>query len=188
VLFDKSQATLIQYPGGKAGSYTIPDSVISIGDYAFWNCTNLSGVYIEGKAPTFGGSGVFDGDHNATVYYLPGTTGWDPQVQTSGTSFGVGTNGFGFTITGNSGLTTLVQACTNLDQPDWSAVGTNTLIGDASYFSDPEWTNYTTRFYRLSDTTFGGRPTALWLLPYPLILTSSSFGVQTNGFGFSALP
>ena len=35
VLFNKSQTTLIQCPGGKAGSYTIPDSVTSIGDYAF---------------------------------------------------------------------------------------------------------------------------------------------------------
>ena len=35
VLFNKSQTTLIQCPGGKAGSYTIPNSVTSIGDYAF---------------------------------------------------------------------------------------------------------------------------------------------------------
>src|SRR5271169_3370866 len=35
VLFDKSQATLIEYPGGLGGSYTIPDSVTSIGEDAF---------------------------------------------------------------------------------------------------------------------------------------------------------
>ena len=35
VLFDKSQTTLIQCPGGKAGSYAIPNSVTSIGDHAF---------------------------------------------------------------------------------------------------------------------------------------------------------
>ncbi len=35
-------------------------------------------------------------------------------------------------------------------------------------------------------STFAGRPTALWTLPYPLILTSNpSFGVQTNQFGFT---
>ena len=34
VLFNKSQTTLIQYPGGKAGSYTIPNSVTSIGSFA----------------------------------------------------------------------------------------------------------------------------------------------------------
>ncbi len=42
VLFNKSQTTLIQYPGGKAGSYSIPGSAISIGDFAFARCTSLS--------------------------------------------------------------------------------------------------------------------------------------------------
>jgi hypothetical protein len=33
--------------------------------------------------------------------------------------------------------------------------------------------------------TFGERPTTLWVLPNPVILTSStSFGLQTNAFGF----
>jgi len=35
VLFNKSQTTLIQCPGGKGGSYSIPDSVTTIGNYAF---------------------------------------------------------------------------------------------------------------------------------------------------------
>src|SRR5271157_1971873 len=34
VLFDKSQTTLVEYPGGLAGSYTIPGSVTSIEDWA----------------------------------------------------------------------------------------------------------------------------------------------------------
>ena len=34
VLFDKSHFTLIQFPGGKGGSYTIPDSVTNIGNSA----------------------------------------------------------------------------------------------------------------------------------------------------------
>jgi len=45
--------------------------------------------------------------------------------------------------------------------------------------------------YYLPGTTgwgsaFAFRPTALWTLPYPLILTSNpSFGVRTNQFGFT---
>jgi hypothetical protein len=36
------------------------------------------------------------------------------------------------------------------------------------------------------DTNYAGRPTALWVLPYPVILNRSpSFGTQTNGFGFT---
>src|SRR5450830_1221669 len=46
VLFNKSQTTLIQYPGGIAGSYTIPSSVTSIGNSAFYNCASLTGVII----------------------------------------------------------------------------------------------------------------------------------------------
>ncbi len=34
VLFDKTQATLLEFPGGLGGSYTIPNSVTSIGTNA----------------------------------------------------------------------------------------------------------------------------------------------------------
>ena len=95
-----------------------------------------------------------------TAYYLPGTTGWGatfggcptalwmPQVQTGDASFGVRTNQFGFNITGASGLTLVVEACTNMANPIWFPVETNTFTGDSSYFSDPQWTNYPNRFYR----------------------------------------
>jgi hypothetical protein len=95
------------------------------------------------------------------VFYLPGTTGWsatfggrlaalwNPQVQTRGASFGVRTNRFGFTITGNSGLVIVVEACTNLARSVWQPVQTTTLTGGQMYFSDPQWTNYPDRFYRL---------------------------------------
>jgi hypothetical protein len=88
---------------------------------------------------------------------LPGTTGWgstfggcptalwNPQAQ----SPGVRSNQFGFTITGTTNLAVVVEACTNLANPIWSPVGTNTLTGGSSYFSDPQWTNYAARFYRL---------------------------------------
>jgi hypothetical protein len=72
-----------------------------------------------------------------------------PRVLTSDASFGVRTNQFGFTITGTSNLVIVVEACTNLAQPAWSPVGTNNLVGGSSYFSDPVWTNYPGRFYRL---------------------------------------
>jgi hypothetical protein len=47
VLFDKSQSTLVQCPGGKAGSYTVPNSVTNIGTYAFASCTSLNGITVD---------------------------------------------------------------------------------------------------------------------------------------------
>ena len=46
VLLNKNQTALIQCPGGKTGSYTIPDSVTSIADYAFHRCSKLTGITI----------------------------------------------------------------------------------------------------------------------------------------------
>lgn len=46
VLFDKNKTKLIQAPGGISGSYVIPDSVTSISERAFSNCTSLTSVTI----------------------------------------------------------------------------------------------------------------------------------------------
>jgi len=59
-----------------------------------------------------------------------------------------GASCFGFTVTGSSNLVIVVEACTNLANPVWLPVGTNTLTGGSCYFSDPQWTNYPVRFYR----------------------------------------
>ena len=63
---------------------------------------------------------------------------------------GLRTNHFGFLITGTSNALVVVEASTNLADPTWSPVGTNILHGNASYFHDPLWTNYSSRFYRLT--------------------------------------
>ena len=58
-------------------SVTIPNSVTSIGHQAFDCCGGLTSVYFKGNAPSADAT-VFISDNNATVYYLPGTTGWGP--------------------------------------------------------------------------------------------------------------
>jgi len=57
-------------------SITIPKSVASLGDEAFGDCASLAGVYFQSNAPLFGHD-VFDSDNIAKIYYLPGTSGWD---------------------------------------------------------------------------------------------------------------
>ncbi len=54
VLFSKDQTELLAYPGGKAGAYTIPDGVTTIGYGAFQGCTGLTGVTIPGSVTTIG--------------------------------------------------------------------------------------------------------------------------------------
>jgi hypothetical protein len=58
-------------------------------------------------------------------------------------------NQFGFNLTGYSGQVVVVEACTDLANPVWLPVGTNTLTTGSAYFSDPQWTNYPGRYYRL---------------------------------------
>ena len=136
---------------------TIPNSVTNIGNYAF-AYTKLARVCFDGNAPNCG-YGVFIGD-NATVYYLPGMTGWSSTCGGRPTmlwnaqvlnddNFAIQANHFGFDIAGTSNLTVMVETCTNLVTADWTPAGTNTLINGVSYFSDALLTNIPARFYRI---------------------------------------
>ena len=57
VLFNKKKTELIRYPQGKSQtSYTIPDSVTSIGDWAFDGCTRLTSITIPNSVTSIGDS------------------------------------------------------------------------------------------------------------------------------------
>ena len=140
-------------------SITIPASVTNIGDYAFSLCTHLSGIYFKGNPP-IASLDVFQYDNNATVYYLPGTVGWlssfggiqtvlwDPGVTTTKANFGVRNNRFGFTITGTASIPIVVEASTNFGNA-WVPLQSVSITNGSFYFSDPQWTNFPGRFYRL---------------------------------------
>jgi hypothetical protein len=95
------------------------------------------------------------------MYYLPGTVGWGstfdgqstvlwrPELRTAEPGFGMQTKQFGFTIAWASGMTVVVEASTNLGDANWYPIQMSTLAGDSLYFSDPGWTNYPNRFYRV---------------------------------------
>ena len=52
ILFDKMQETLIQYPGGKGGTYTVPSGVFYISMCAFQGCRNLESIIIHDAIST----------------------------------------------------------------------------------------------------------------------------------------
>ena len=105
VLFNKSFQKIIKFPEAKSGNYALPGSVSNIanyafqdakaltnviiprdvaviGDQAFYNCINLSGIYFSGTAPAMGSS-VFSNDPLSTIYYLSDSSGWsNPFAQT----------------------------------------------------------------------------------------------------------
>ncbi len=64
VVFNQSQTTLVEYPGGKVGGYTIPNSVTSIGDGAF-SGSSLTSVTIPNGVTSLG-AGAFSGCFSLT--------------------------------------------------------------------------------------------------------------------------
>jgi hypothetical protein len=148
------------FSGCSLTNVTIPGSVVSIGQYAFFLCPGLRGVFFRGNAPASGAI-VFDSGGNVTVYYLPLTTGWsspfaglvpvlwNPRMQTGDGYFGVRTNRFGFNITGTANIPIVIEASTSLGNAGWTPLQSSSLTNGSIYFSDPNWTNSPSRFYRV---------------------------------------
>jgi len=70
VLFNKDHTVIIQCPGGKAGTYTVPNSVTTIGRNAFDGCKSLTGITIPDSVTTIGGA-AFYGCTSLTSVSIP---------------------------------------------------------------------------------------------------------------------
>jgi len=137
-----------------------------LGYAAFVYCPNLVSVFFHGNAPTpgqgwFGQSGPLLTNDPATVYYLPGTTGWDstfdgrptklwnPQVQDLSFRSSPDQGRFGFTVDGTADIPLLIEASTNPLAATWSPLQTCTLTNGLLNFTDPGPANHPMRFYRI---------------------------------------
>lgn len=91
ILYDKAVMTLIECPAAKAGDCTIPASVSSIENGAFFACMGLENIYFEGDAPAIGDVGfdygywneeggnptfIYEPIPGLTLYYYEWTEGW----------------------------------------------------------------------------------------------------------------
>ncbi len=176
VLFNKSQTELVSFPGGITGPYTIPNSVISIGDLAFYDCTNLRSITISSSVNTIGDS-AFYSCSSLTSITIPNSVATIEDYafeQCTGL-----TNVFM-----GSGLTTIgsyaFSYCTHLTALYFAC---NAPSAGVDVFSLAPPTIYYLPGTSGWGPTFAGRPTALW---QPKADTSpATFGVRSNQFGFT---
>ncbi len=122
--------------------------------YSFTGGTDDGGSSEAGLVQGFDGnfySTTYSGGagNRGVVFRLSVGLGSNPVILTTDGKFGVLTNAFGFDVLAVNGSRLVVQGCTNLANSDWVPLATNTLNGILTYFSDPAWTAYPTRFYRV---------------------------------------
>jgi hypothetical protein len=75
VLFSKDQSSLLRYPGGKTGDYTIPNSVNYIHEWAFTNCSGLTSVNIPSSLQEISDR-LFWGCSGLTSITIPASINW----------------------------------------------------------------------------------------------------------------
>lgn len=69
-MYSKNEKTLIQYAIGKTNStFTIPDSVTSIGNQAFEHCNSLTSITIPDSVTSIGNNTFYNCDKLTNVYY-----------------------------------------------------------------------------------------------------------------------
>ena len=91
VLFNKDKTVLIQYPiGNIRTSYTIPNSVTSIGDGAFMHCFSLTSITVDGNNQNYSSQDgvLFNKDKTVLIQYPIGNTRTSYTILNSVTSIG----------------------------------------------------------------------------------------------------
>jgi hypothetical protein len=176
VLFNNTQATIVGYPGGLSGSYTIPSGVTTIGVTAFSSCDGLTSVTIPTGVITIEDYAFSSCSGLTNVTISDGVTSIDTYA------FAYCSNLTSVTIPSSVTHTevSLFESCTHLT----SVFVTGNADTNANWFyGDTNVTVYYLPGTSGWSSTFSGFPTMLW---NPLIQTADgSFGISSNQFGFN---
>ena len=212
VLFNKNGTTLVLYPNGRAGSYTVPDgttsidysafylrlgltsvtipaSLTNIADGAFGSCSALAALTVDGNNAVFSSiNGVLFDKLQTTILLFP-----PANPATSYTIPSSVRNIYDSAFIDCGGLTSVTIGGSVIN------IGSDAFLychGVTGFFflgnppnADPtafQGETSATAYYLPGTTgwtsTYDGLPTALVTLPYPVILNS---GPQSGGFGFT---
>jgi hypothetical protein len=82
------------------------------------------------------------------AFDLMPTAPGSPQLVAGGA--GVRTNQFGFYEAWTNSPVVVVEVCTDLINPSWTPITTNTLNGGSLYFADSQWTNHPYCYYLIT--------------------------------------
>ena len=152
--------------GGGGGGYS--------GGGGGGGCIQMGSFYYGGGG---GGGSIIDSSAIAILAEVPGILSPDVPyysryngeiiitvaplaIITANAAFGFTNGAFGFDVTGPSGSNVVIEASTDLQT--WIPLQANLLGSGPLYFSDPQWTNYPERFYRVTSAfTVGGTLTGL---------------------------
>ena len=179
-LFDKSLDTLLQFPGGLAGSYAIPDSVTNIGD-AFENCS-LTSVTIPDSITSIG-EDAFEGCTLTSVTIPDSVTNIGDGAFASCRGLTSVTIGDSVTSIGESAF----AFCYGLNQAYFQ--GNAPLVAGAAGSADStvfQGESGTVYYYASATgwgSTYGGWPTVELDAP-PQIGGGGGIGIQSGNFGF----
>ncbi len=75
ILYNKEKTQFIHIPNAIKGAITIPDEVTSIGDFAFYHCTNLTSITIPDSVTSIGRSAFYECTSLESVTFV-NRTGW----------------------------------------------------------------------------------------------------------------
>jgi BspA type Leucine rich repeat region (6 copies) len=180
VLFNKAQTTLIAFPGGGGGSYTVPNSVTSIEEGAFESCSGLTNVD-TGNGVTNIGTNAFE--------FCTGLT--SVTIGSSVTSIGYEAFYYCYSLTSVTIPSSVASIgdyafydCANLT--NLTFLGNAPTLGGPSVF-DSVSAAATVYYYAGKsgwELTYGGLTTMELSAPPQL---GSGVGIHTGNFGFTII-